>query len=64
MADVSTTCISGNQQISGRVVTRIPGSALYTKDPKINKQAPSAQQEAQWGTRFDEPRYYSGDTSS
>jgi hypothetical protein len=58
MADVSTTCISGNPQISGRVVTRIPGSALYTKDPKINKQAPSAQQEVQWGTRFDDRGYY------
>ncbi len=59
MADVSTTCKSGEPQISGRVVTRTPNSPIYTRDPKINEQAPSAVQETKWTDRFDDKTYYS-----
>ncbi len=58
MADCMTKCINANTQVSGRCVTRIPNSRLFTIDPKINTQVPSAVFEAMYEDRFDERAYY------
>lgn len=58
MADCMTTCNSGNPQVSGRAVTRIPNSQLFTVEPKINKQQPSAVFETTYDNRFDNRAYY------
>jgi len=69
MSDVATTCISGNPQRSGYVVTAIPtcraaGITTQVKAPKIQRQTDSANLETKYGTRFDDPRYYSGDAAT
>ena len=61
MSDVATTCISANSITSGRAITRMPGTALFTVDPKINKQMTPTQLDTKLDNRFDDVRYYSGD---
>lgn len=69
MADCMTKCIAANDQVSGRVVTQVRvcnavGLTQQTVDPKINKQVDSGAFETKYSNRFDDPRYYAGDTSS
>lgn len=69
MADCLTTCISANPQRSGYAVTKIPtcnaaGLTTHVVAAKINRQINSAQFEIKYTSRFDEPRYYSGDTAN
>lgn len=64
-----TKCISANAQKSGRIVTRVPtcnaaGLTTHVRDPKIQQQGDSTQFEAKYDNRFDDVRYYSGDTAS
>ena len=69
MADGMTTCISSNAQVSGRVVTKVSvcnanGLTTHKRDPKINEQINSAAFNTKYTNRFDDPRYYAGDTAS
>lgn len=59
MADVATTCIAANQQICGRTVSRMPNTALFKTEPKINRQISSAELESKYDTRMDDKTYYS-----
>jgi len=65
MADVAQVCKIGEPVVSGRVVVRKGQlGAVNVIEPKINQQAPVARLDAKYTDRFDDERYYSGDTSS
>lgn len=64
MADVATTCISGNPQTSGQALTRVPNSRNFTIAPKINKQCPSARLDAKYDNRFNHRAYYQDQTGT
>lgn len=67
MADVMTNCFPGvAEQVAGRVVIRsyLQPSAIQTIEPVHNTQMGSGAFDAKYTNRFDDPRYYSGDTSS
>ncbi len=60
---------ASNPMVSGKTVTRIPvaiatGPAVFTVSPKINREAGSGILRDEYTDRFDDPRYYAGDTAS
>lgn len=69
MADCTTKCIDANAQKSGRIVTKVgtcnaAGLTTHVRDPKIQEQVDSTAFETKYTSRFDDPRYYTGDTAS
>lgn len=60
MADVAGKCISANESVSGRVVTKMPGTALFKIEPKINRQASTTTLSTKYDDKFDDKGYYCG----
>lgn len=58
MADVATTCISGNPVINGSALTRMPNTANFTVRPKIDNGLDNGELEAIYDNRFDDVGYY------
>lgn len=54
MSDVMKKCIENNSQISGRVVTKMPGCAIQGVTPKINQQMSEAVAIRKYDDRFDD----------
>jgi hypothetical protein len=56
--DVADKCVSANNIVSGRAITRMPGTALFKVEPKIDKSMTTTVMENTWTNRFDDRNYY------
>jgi len=64
MADIARKAISANDIFNGSVIVFTADKLAYNKiEPTINKVTPVAQLESRYTDRWDDVRYYTGDTS-
>lgn len=65
MSDVLKPVIDGNSIKNGSMVVHQTNSgATRTRDPDVNSFVPSGTMFTRLDTRFDDVRYYSGDTAN
>ncbi len=60
MADVATTTYSSGHtpSTSGRAVSKMPGTQVFSIEPKINQQTTASGLENAYTSRFDHLGYY------
>ncbi len=64
-ADVAVKVISANDVVNGGVVMGVDQAGnKHTIPPQINRGGDDTALHTSLNTRFDDPRYYQGDTSS
>ncbi len=63
MSDVIQPIIGGNSIKNGSIITYQNNTGEFSKrDPDVNQFVPSGTIQTRLDTRFDDVRYYSGDT--